>query len=275
MYVRLGQRSASPRRRIIYFADLLGELVQRDLKLLYKRSLLGVAWTLLNPLLQLLLFTIVFRLILKTGSNIEHYLAYVFSGILIWTWTQSTLFQATGVITGNRTFLRQPGFPVLMLPVVTVMTGFIHFLLAMPALLAIMLFDRVALSPNLLLLPIPFLLQFILTISFAYPLAAMNVTFRDTQHTLGVILQLLFYLLPIFYAVTDVTQNLQIPPLWRELYRWNPLLILLQVYRAVLGIEGSLPEWWRVLSLVVICVVLLPIGYRIFDHQRQRFVEEV
>jgi lipopolysaccharide transport system permease protein len=275
MYLRVKTRSPSQRRQLTYYRDLLWELVVRELKLLYKRSLLGVAWTLLNPLLQLLLFSFVFRLILRTGSTIEHYLAYVFSGILIWTWTQSTLFQATGVITGNRTFLRQPGFPVLMLPIVTVMTGFIHFLLAIPALVIIMLFDRVPLSLNLLLLPIPFFLQFILTISFAYPLAAMNVTFRDTQHTLGVILQLLFYLLPIFYAATDVGQNAQIPPLLRQLYRCNPMLILIQIYRCVLGIEATLPDSWQILSLVVICAILLPIGYRIFDHQRQRFVEEV
>jgi lipopolysaccharide transport system permease protein len=280
MYSRVQPRSQLTKsqltkRQAIYYRDLLWELVSRELKLLYKRSLLGVAWTLINPLLQLALFTLVFRLILKAGGNIQHYLAYVFSSILIWTWTQSTLFQATGVITGNRTLLRQPEFPVAMLPVVTVMTGFIHFLLAMPALLIIMWFDRVPFTANLLLLPIPFFLQFILTLSFAYPLAAMNVTFRDTQHTLGVILQLMFYILPIFYSANDVIQNPQMPEILRQIYLCNPILILLQVYRGVLGVEATLPESWRILGLVLLSGLLLPIGYRIFDRQRQRFVEEV
>jgi lipopolysaccharide transport system permease protein len=263
------------RRKVIYYRDLVGEMVARELKLLYKRSFLGVAWTLINPLLQLLVLSVVFRSILKAGSNVEHYLAYAFSGILIWTWTQSALFQATGVITGNRILLRQPGFPVAMLPVVTVMTGLIHFVLAMPALIGIMMFDQVPLSWNLLLLPIPFFFQFVLTISFAYPLAAMNVSFRDTQHTLGVVLQLLFYLLPVFYAASDVINNPQLPELFRQIYLWNPLLILLQIYRAVLGIENTLPDLSHILSLVAVCAVLLPIGLHIFNQQRQRFVEEV
>jgi lipopolysaccharide transport system permease protein len=263
------------RRKVIYYRDLVSEMVARELKLLYKRSFLGVAWTLINPLLQLLVLSVVFRSILKAGSNVEHYLAYAFSGILIWTWTQSALFQATGVITGNRILLRQPGFPVAMLPVVTVMTGLIHFILAMPALIGIMMFDQVPLSWNLLLLPIPFFFQFVLTISFAYPLAAMNVSFRDTQHTLGVVLQLLFYLLPVFYAASDVINNPQLPELFRQIYLWNPLLILLQIYRAVLGIENTLPDLSHILSLVAVCAVLLPIGLHIFNQQRQRFVEEV
>jgi lipopolysaccharide transport system permease protein len=263
------------RRKVIYYRDLVSEMVARELKLLYKRSFLGVAWTLINPLLQLLVLSVVFRSILKAGSNVEHYLAYAFSGILIWTWTQSALFQATGVITGNRILLRQPGFPVAMLPVVTVMTGLIHFVLAMPALIAIMWFDQVPLSWNLLLLPIPFFFQFVLTISFAYPLAAMNVSFRDTQHTLGVVLQLLFYLLPVFYAASDVINNPQLPEAFRQIYLWNPLLILLQIYRAVLGIENTLPDLSHILSLVAVCAVLLPIGLHIFNQQRQRFVEEV
>jgi lipopolysaccharide transport system permease protein len=263
------------RRKVIYYRDLVSEMVARELKLLYKRSFLGVAWTLINPLLQLLVLSVVFRSILKAGSNVEHYLAYAFSGILIWTWTQSALFQATGVITGNRILLRQPGFPVAMLPVITVMTGLIHFVLAMPALIAIMWFDQVPLSWNLLLLPIPFFFQFVLTISFAYPLAAMNVSFRDTQHTLGVVLQLLFYLLPVFYAASDVINNPQLPEAFRQIYLWNPLLILLQIYRAVLGIENTLPDLSHILSLVAVCAVLLPIGLHIFNQQRQRFVEEV
>jgi lipopolysaccharide transport system permease protein len=159
--------------------------------------------------------------------------------------------------------------------VITVMTGLIHFVLAMPALIAIMWFDQVPLSWNLLLLPIPFFFQFVLTISFAYPLAAMNVSFRDTQHTLGVVLQLLFYLLPVFYAASDVINNPQLPEAFRQIYLWNPLLILLQIYRAVLGIENTLPDLSHILSLVAVCAVLLPIGLHIFNQQRQRFVEEV
>lgn len=254
------------KRQIIYYRDLIRELVSRDLKLLYKRSMLGVAWTLLNPLLQLLVFAFVFRSVLKV--NIPQYASFAFSGLLIWIWTQTSLFQSTGLITGNRPLIRQPGFPIAVLPIVTVTTGLIHFLLALPVLFLFMVINGVELTANVLLLPLLLFLQFILTVSFAYPLAALNVTFRDTQHTLGVLLQLMFYLLPIFYDLNQVPEHL------RPLYVLNPMVMLLESYRAIL-IYGQPPAWQALLGLMVISGILLPIGYRIFKQQSQRFVEEI
>jgi lipopolysaccharide transport system permease protein len=270
MYQQIQPTQRWRRRQLIYYFDLVRELVSRELKLLYKRSVLGIAWTLINPLLQLLVFSIVFTMVLKAGQGIEHYASYAFSGLLIWGWTQSSLFQATGLITGNRALIRQPSFPKAILPVITVTTGFVHFLLALPALFVIMLIEKVEFSWNLLLLPLLFVLQFILTISFAYPLAALNVTFRDTQHTLGVILQLMFYLLPVFYAVNDQT----IPPELRPVYAFNPIVILIQAYRFAL-LQQAPPDWLNLLILVGACLALLPIGYSIFQRQGERFVEEV
>jgi lipopolysaccharide transport system permease protein len=270
MYIHRQPTKPFSRRQIAYYRDLLWELVSREMKLLYKRSLLGVFWTLLNPLLQLAVFSTVFLQVLKAGQSIPHYLSYAFSGLLIWGWTQTSLFQATGLITGNRPLIRQPSFPTAMLPIVTVTTGMIHFLLAMPALLVIMVYNHVTIGPQILLFPLLLLLQFVLTLSFAYPLAAMNVTFRDTQHTLGVLLQLMFYMLPIFYAVHDGT----IPKVLVQIYQWNPMVVLIEAYRYVL-IGGDRPSLLAMLSLGLVCLVLLPMGYRIFKRQGAKFVEEV
>jgi lipopolysaccharide transport system permease protein len=275
MYQRIHSRIHSRRqwishRQIVYYRDLLWCLVVRELKVLYKRSLLGIAWTLLNPLLQLVVFSVIFQQVLKAGAGINHYISYAFSGLLIWGWTQSALFQATGLITGNRPLIRQPTFPVPMLPIVTVTTGLIHFLLAFPALAVMMAIDRITLNWTVLFFPLLLALQFILTLSFAYPLAALNVTFRDTQHTLGVILQLLFYLLPIFYTVNDPS----IPDWLKTFYAWNPLVVLLEAYRSIL-INGQIPSIPGLLFLIGISATLLPIGYRVFQRQSERFVEEV
>jgi lipopolysaccharide transport system permease protein len=270
MYHHLRPKHKLDRRQLTYYWDLLSELVGRELKILYKRSLLGVAWTLISPLLQLLVFSIVFQQILKTGAGIPHYLSYAFSGLLIWNWTQSSLYQATGLITGNRPMIRQPNFPVPMLPIVTVTTGLIHFLLSMPALMVIMAIDHVTIGWTLILLPIMAILQFALTLSFAYPLAALNVTFRDTQHTLGVILQLMFYLLPVFYSLDDRL----IPDFIRPVYDFNPFVILIEAYRSVL-LNAGMPNGWGLLMLAGIIGIVLPLGYRIFQRQSTRFVEEI
>jgi lipopolysaccharide transport system permease protein len=270
MYHHFRPKPKLDRRQLIYYRDLLSELVGRELKILYKRSLLGVAWTLISPLLQLLVFSIVFQQILKTGAGIPHYLSYAFSGLLIWNWTQSSLYQATGLITGNRPLIRQPSFPVPMLPIVTVTTGLIHFLLSMPALMVIMTIDHVTIGWTVLLMPIMAILQFALTLSLAYPLAALNVTFRDTQHTLGVILQLMFYLLPVFYSLDDRL----IPDFIRPVYEFNPFVILIEAYRSVL-LNAGMPNGWGLLMLAGIIGIVLPLGYRIFQRQSARFVEEV
>jgi lipopolysaccharide transport system permease protein len=246
--------------------DLLRELVNREMKLLYKRSALGIAWTLINPLLQLAVFAFVFQLVLPV--NIPRYSSFVFSGLLVWNWFQASLYQSTGVIIANSPLIRQPGFPAAILPAVIVTTGLIHFALALPVLIVFLLIDGVELKPVVLLLPILQVLQFALTVSFAYILAALNVTFRDTQHTLGVVLQLFFYLTPVFYAITNVPDD------YKFLYFLNPMVSIVGAYRAIL-IDGVQPDWTALLIIAGCTMVLLPIGHGYFKRQSHRFVEEL
>jgi lipopolysaccharide transport system permease protein len=254
------------RRKIAHFFDLLRELVDRDMKLLYKRSALGIAWTLINPLLQLAVFSFVFRSVIPV--NIPQFSSFAFSGLLIWTWSQTALFQATGLITGNLALIRQPNFPTAILPVVTTTTGLIHFLLALPVLIIFLAVDGVKPNPVLLYLPLLMVIQFVLTVSLAYPLAAINVTFRDTQHTLGVLLQMLFYLTPIFYDLNSVPEKFQ------PLYHLNPMVPLIEAYRAVL-LKGMQPNWQTLLIVSAVVATLLPLGLGIFRRQSDRFVEEL
>jgi len=254
------------RRKIAHFFDLLRVLVDRDMKLLYKRSALGIAWTLINPLLQLAVFSFVFRSVIPI--NIPQFSSFAFSGLLIWTWSQTALFQATGLITSNKALIRQPNFPTAILPVVTTMTGLIHFLLALPVLIIFLAVDGVRPSSVLFVLPLLMVIQFVLTVGLAYPLAALNVTFRDTQHTLGVLLQMLFYLTPIFYDLNSVPKEFQ------PLYQLNPMVPLLEAYRAIL-LKGTQPDWQALLIVSLVVAVILPIGLAIFRRQSNTFVEEL
>jgi lipopolysaccharide transport system permease protein len=254
------------RWRLSYLIDLLRSLVDREMKLLYKRSALGVAWTLINPLLQLAVFVFVFQVILPI--DVPRYSSFVFTGLLVWTWFQNSLFQATGTIIANRPLVRQPGFPTVILPIVTVTTGLVHFALALPVLVAFLLMDGIQLQPVILFLPILQIIQFAFTVSLSYILAALNVTFRDTQHTLGVLLQLFFYVTPIFYAIDTI------PPKYQALYFANPMVHLVSAYRAIL-IDGVQPNWLALLGITLGTLVCLPIGIQVFKRQSHRFVEEL
>ena len=254
------------RWRLPYVIDLIWTLVDRDMKIMYQRSALGMLWTLINPLLQLLVFIFVFQVIIKI--EIPQYASYVFTGLLVWNWFQNSLFQATGIIINSRSSIRQPGFPTAILPVVIVTTGLIHFVLALPVLLVFLLMDGVQFTPLILFLPILQILQFILTISLSFFLAALNVQFRDTQHTLGILLQFLFYLTPVFYELD------KIPGQYWSIYGLNPLVHLVTCYRQIL-IWGVQPDWLALIIIAGITLMLLPIGYRLFKHQSLRFVEEI
>ncbi|MGB3519487.1 MAG: ABC transporter permease [Elainellaceae cyanobacterium] len=262
---RLSRRALSP-RHLSYLWDLLRSLVDRDMKLMYKRSALGIAWTLISPLLQLLVFIFVFQVIIK--MDIPQYSSYVFTGLLVWNWFQNSLFQATGIIISSRPLIRQPGFPNAILPIVVVTTGLIHFILALPVLVVFLLIDGVQLTPVVLALPLLQIIQFALTVTFSYFLASLNVTFRDTQHTLGVLLQFLFYLTPIFYELGSI------PDRYWFIYGLNPMVHIVTCYRQIL-IWGTQPDWLALAIISGVVAVMMPIGYKLFQHQSLRFVEEI
>lgn len=261
-YLNRGLRS----RRLIYIYDLLHQLVSRDLKLQYKRSVLGIAWTFVTPLMQLIVYFFVFRLVFSL--DIPNYAAFAFTGMLVWTWFQMALFRGASAITDNRELIRQPSFPVPILPVVSVTTNLIHFLLSLPILLIFLANSGILLKPVTLLLPGLIALQFLWTLSLSYLVAALNVTFRDTQHILNVLLNLLIYLTPIFYD-TNI-----IPAQYLSIYYLNPIVHLVEAYRAIL-IQGTLPNLLPLSILGLVSLGLLLSTYRFFRHASYRFVEEL
>jgi len=257
----------SPRRQqTLYLYDLLRELIIRDMKLRYKRSVLGILWSLLNPLFQMVVFTFLSRRVLSL--DIPNYPSFVFTGLLAWNWFQTTVTLATGAITSNRELIRRPGFPVAILPVVTVTTNLIHFVLALPVLLVFLVLSGGTLSVTILALPLVILLQFVLSLGLGYLVATLQVTFRDTQHILGVFFMLLFYLTPVFYDASIVSGRFQ------TLYQLNPILHLISAYRAIL-IQGNLPDFGALLALGALGGLLLWLGHTVFTRASYRFVEEL
>jgi len=246
--------------------DLFRELIGRDMKLRYKRSVAGVAWTLLNPLAELGILFLIFGVVLPL--DIPDYPAFLFTGILAYGWFQNSLHFATNAVVGNRELVRQPGFPILILPVVTVSTNLIHFLLALPILFALLFYSRIPITWAVIGLPLIIVLQFLFTLGLAYLVATFHVRFRDTQYLLRVLLQLTFYLTPVFYEPTAIPERYQI------LYRLNPMVFLVDGYRAVL-IRGEFPRpGYTVITTLVAGAVLLA-GLHVFRLASQRFVDEL
>jgi lipopolysaccharide transport system permease protein len=246
--------------------DLLYELVARDLKLRYKRSVLGVAWSLVNPLLQLMVFAFVFGTVLPLG--IPDYVPFLFTGILAWSWFHASLLTATSTVVDNRDLVKRPGFPATVLPAVAVTSQGVHFLLAMPILFAFLWLHGSPLTRTVVMLPVVVALQFALTMSLAYLVAALHVRFRDTQYLVALALQLLMFLTPVFYDAA------RIPVLSGGAYRMNPMVHLCEAYRAIL-IRGEYPDATPLLILGSCVAGLLVAGRLIYARASDRFVEEI
>ena len=234
--------------------------------MLYKRSWLGLGWALAMPLVQLMVFSLVFRRVLSV--RIENYASFAFCGVLVWGWFQTTLTQSTTLITGSPALVRQPGFPLALLPYVTAGVRFVHFAVALPVLLLFMW--RQGIEPGWAWLSLPLIaaIQFILLVGLAYPLAALNVTLRDTQHVATVSLQLVMFLTPIYYSMDSVPPNL-LP--W---FRLNPMVGLLDAWREVL-LHARWPDPTTLMLLGAVAVALHLAGRRVFVMQSHRFVDDL
>jgi lipopolysaccharide transport system permease protein len=263
----MSSAAISPRSRArIHLRDLLRELIVRDFKLRYKKSLLGIAWSLLVPIAQLIVMYVVFHTIIKL--NIPHYTTFLFTGILPWSWFQSSLLAASVAVVDNRELVKEVGFPVAILPPVTVISQLIHFLLALPILAVFLAVDGFHSSTALLALPLVILIQFAFTLSLAYIAATLQVPFRDTQYLLGITLFLFFYLTPVFYDGTSL------PTAFQSVYQLNPMVHFLAAYRNIL-IRGEWPAARSLLMLAILSAAVLWLGYFVFIKARDHFVEEL
>jgi ABC-type polysaccharide/polyol phosphate export permease len=264
---RFGRRSSSPQwRRLRYAADLMIHLVWRDFSLRYKQSALGVVWSLLVPLGQLLVLVFLFQSVVPL--NIEAYPAFVFSALLPWTWLSSSLSSACGLFTGNRDLVRHPNFAPARLMLVNTLSNLITYVVALPVLIVVLLAYGRPLTAALLALPLLMLIQGVLTVGLSLIIATLNVFYRDVQHIVVVVLMLLFYLTPVFYRPQSIAEK------YHLVYQMNPVAVLIQGYRSVL-FYGEFPAWGPILFAAAITGIVYLLGAVIYGRQQYDIIDTI
>lgn len=249
-----------------YAWDAVRTLVGRELRIRYKGSLLGLLWAILSPLGTVAVLYVLFSLVLSL--DIPNYAAFIYSGLLPWTWFQASVQTGASTLLDNRDLVRKPFFSRPLLPAVVTSTNFILYLLALPVLLVLLLVEGVPLRGTILLLPLIWALQGILTLAFTVLVAALGVLVRDIQHLLGVGLMLWFYLTPVFYDLDRIAP---------EHARWlmlNPMAVIVQAHRTV-TLDGQLPDFVALGAVGAIALILLVASLVIFHTLEDAFVEEV
>jgi ABC-type polysaccharide/polyol phosphate export permease len=247
------------------FRGLLRSLVVRDLRVKYQRSLLGLVWTLLNPLLTVAILITVFTYVIRI--QIPHYWAFLISGYFAWNFIQRTLYHSTTILRDHASLSRSVYYPPEILILSACLSKLVEFLIEIAiVLLVLLVFHHRAVPASMVLFPLVLFFQVILAIGLMFPLAAVAVLYYDVQHALPIVITSLFYISPVFYPVGMIPEGA------RFVYHLNPVVGLLRLYHAIFY-EGIWPSGTLLAGVAVTAVVTCAAGHAIFNRCKESCVE--
>ena len=272
-----------PGRAWIRHRNLLGELVRRDLKSRYRGSNLGVLWSLFNPLLYMIIYSIVFSLFMRVRVVGAPYPVYLLSGLLCYNFLSQALTGSCQSILANASIVTKVAFPWVLLTMSAVLANFVNFLISLLLLVPVLLILKVPMGPSLLLLPVVLAILFMLAMGLGLVVAAANVYFRDVEHLLGIILQLGFFMTPIIYSLSTITDLITgkngttstRAELFYGVIRLNPMTWVVGASQDVLAFHRAPQHWQGLLYAAVLSLVALGVGIRVFNRLQSHFAEEL
>jgi ABC-type polysaccharide/polyol phosphate export permease len=243
---------------------LLYELVLRDLVQRYRGSALGFFWTLLNPILFMGVYTLVFSVYLRV--DMRHYPLFLVSGMVPWLWFAGSIQQGTGSIVDGRMYVGKAAFAPIVLIFVPIISNLVNFLLTLPFLIFLVLVYHVGVGAPLVTLPLLIAIQFLLTVAVLLFMATFNVFFRDLQQLTPIALMLLFYLIPIFYPFSAV------PPAWHSLVLANPFASIALAYQNIFY-WNAWPDLNTLGYTALVALGLFALGVAVFTRYEEAFTE--
>ena len=248
----------------LQYKNLYSNLVTRDLKVRYKRSLLGVSWAFFEPIIQMVIYSIVFSYFLKVP--VENYPVFVLTGLVAWSYFSSGLVIPQAMIRDNAPLIKKIYFPREILPLASLMGRAVHFWVSLLVLIPFLIYFDVSLNPELLYLPLLFLVQTLLMAGIVLMLAPLNTLYDDIGFLTDFSLRALFYLSPVVYPASMV------PDEFRGVFDLNPMSILIEAYRDII-LYGRQPDLFQLLALTAVTLVLVVTGLWIFRRMQTKFAE--
>lgn len=253
-------------KKLYNYRELLKSNVKKEVRGRYKNSFLGILWSFLNPLLQLLVYSVVFGALLADGDSTYH--IFVCVGLIPWTFFVSTVQQAAYTVIANGNIIKKVYFPREILPISIATSGVINFIISSIIILCFVIFSDLGLSWYISLYPVILLVQYVLILGISFIVSAITVYIRDLEHIIGVVLMAAFYTTPIVYRLEQLPENLRI------IMKLNPMTYIINSYRDIFYYQ-QLPNIRELGLLFVISLVLLIVGYFIFKKLQKGFAEEL
>lgn len=265
--------------RLWHYGDLLVTLAQRDVKLRYRQTALGVIWVILQPLVAAGIFSFVFGAIAGLPSEGVPYIVYSYAGLLCWNAFSGTLSKTSGVLVQNAHLVSKVYFPRLILPLSTLLSTLVDFGVALGMMAVLMVFYGVAPGWGLLLLPLWLLLTLMLAVGVGFYTSALMVSYRDVQYVIPVLTQLLFYASPVVYsigsALARLADNAPAVTRWGTLFfTVNPLSGLLEGFRWSLLGQGQMP-WGAVAYSAIFSLMVFVGGAFAFKKMERKFADVI
>jgi ABC-2 type transport system permease protein len=247
----------------IKYKDLLYELVSRDIKIRYRRSILGLLWTLLNPILMMAVMTIVFSNIFR--SDIENFPIYFFTGNILFSFITESTTNALNSITGSGNLIRKVYVPKYLFPVSKVFSSVVNLFFSFIAMLCVMVITGVRFHVTMFLVPIVVIYVILFSIGIGMILATLQVFFRDTAHLYSVVTLAWMYLTPIFYPESMLAGRLNV------VLTMNPMVHFIRFMRKV-TFYNTVPTITENLTCLTISAAFFAIGLIVFYRKQDKFI---
>ncbi len=250
-----------------HYRDLLVFLVWRDIKVIYAQTILGFAWAILQPLIQILLFTIIFGKVAKLASDGIPYVLFCSTAVIAWTYISQATSKSSGSLVAGQNLLGKIYFPRIIFPLVPILSKLLDFSISLSIIPFLFVYHKVTPTWNLLFLPLFILLMMIVALGTGLWLSAMAIRFRDVNHAMPFAIRMLMYTAPIVYSASSI------PDRYRLIYSLNPVVAVIEGFRSsLLGIDFS---WAYILPGSLVAVALLISGICYFYHMEHVFVDVI
>ena len=249
------------------YRDLFYFLVWRDIKALYAQTILGFSWAVLAPLIQIVIFTIIFGKVAKLDTDGIPYFLYSTVAIIPWTYMSNALSASSQSLVGNTQMLGKVYFPRLIYPVIPILSKFVDFIISLLILIPVMIYYDVAPTWNMLYLPLFLLMMMVVPAAFGMWLSALAIRYRDVKFAMQFLTRLLIYTAPILYSASAIPQE------YRLVYSLIPIVGVIEGYRACL--LGLPMPWEYIIPGMCTAIILLFLGAFSFKRMEHVFVDVI
>ena len=253
-------------KNLYSYREFIKTSILKEFRGKYKKSFLGILWSFLNPLFQLLIYAIVFPFILK--NNIENYTVFLIVALMPWTFFNSRVIQSAACIVNNAGIVKKVYFPREILPISVITSNLINFIITQIIVLFALIISGIGIGKSIIVFPIIVLIQYILQLGLAFIFSAITVYIRDVEYIINIFMMLMFYLCPIVY------DSSMIPTQFLKFFKLNPMFHIISFYRTILY-DKQIPNMISIGYLFVACLIILFVGYQIFKKLQKRFAEEL